>query len=167
MTRSSQIQKRVVKVRVRVQVGENLLAASDDPLFLGLRGEDGREFRLSPAEGRALRRGGEDLFVLAGPDDPETNVANPEFNDPTAPPLDASTIERVFLTKGFEPIPNVRAFGEMDDRLEEMVAHGSRERDLRAYLREVAGHRPMMMDGLRKVLDGLTSLREIGRAVPV
>jgi hypothetical protein len=118
MTRSSQIQKRVVKIRVRVQVGENLLAASDDPLFLGLRGEDGREFRLSPAEGRALRRGGEDLFVLAGPDDPETNVAHPELNDPTRPPLDAERITGAYLRKGFEPIPNVRAMGEMDDRLE-------------------------------------------------
>ena len=46
MTRASEIQKRVVKIRVRVQVGDNLLAATDDPLFLGLRGDDGREFRL-------------------------------------------------------------------------------------------------------------------------
>ena len=58
MTRSSQIQKRVVKIRVRVQVGENLLAASDDPLFLGLRGEDVRRGRprLGSARHRRARR---------------------------------------------------------------------------------------------------------------
>jgi hypothetical protein len=118
MTRSSQIQKRVVKIRVRVQVGGNLLAASDDPVFLGLRGEDGREFRLLLAEGHSLRRGGEDLFILGGPDDPETNVAHPELNDPSRPPIDAERITSVYLRKGLEPIPNVRALGEMDDRLE-------------------------------------------------
>lgn len=115
---STEIQKRVVKIRVRVQVGETLLAASDDPLFLGLRGDEGREFRLAPHDGKALRRGSEDLFVLAGPDDPETNVAHPELNDPARPPLDAARITSVYLRKGLEPIPNVRALGEMDDRLE-------------------------------------------------
>lgn len=118
MTRSSEIQKRVVKIRVRVQVGANLLSASDDPFFLGLRGEDGREFRLDLQDGHALRRGSEDLFVLAGPDDPETNVAHPELNDPSRPPIDATRITNVYLRKGSEPIPNVRALGEMDDRLE-------------------------------------------------
>jgi len=118
MTRSSEIQKRVVKIRVRVQVGANLLSASDDPFFLGLRGEDGREFRLDLQDGHALRRGSEDLFVLAGPDDPETNVAHPELNDPSRPPIDATCITSVYLRKGSEPIPNVRALGEMDDRLE-------------------------------------------------
>ena len=118
MSRSSEIDKRVVKIRVRVQVGGNLLSASDDPLYLGLRGEDGREFRLVLKEGHSLRRGGEDLFILAGPDDPETNVDHPELNDPTRPPLDASRITSVYLRKGLEPIPNVRALGEMDDRLE-------------------------------------------------
>ena len=56
---------------------------------------------------------------------------------------------------------------QMDDQLEEMVARGSRERELRAYLREVVGHEPMMADALRKVLDGLTSLQEIQRTVPI
>lgn len=118
MARSSDIEKRVVKIRVRLQVGGNLLSASDDPLFLGLRGEDGREFRLLLADGDSLRRGGEDVFVLGGPDDPETNVAHPELNDPTRPPLDATHVTSAYLRKGFEPIPNVRALGEMDDRLE-------------------------------------------------
>ena len=118
MAKSSEIQKRVVKIRVRVQIGGNLLSASDDPLFLGLRGDDGREFRLLLRDGDALRRGGEDVFVLAGAEDPETNVAHPELNDPTRPPIDAACITSVYLRKGFEPIPNVRALGEMDDRLE-------------------------------------------------
>ena len=118
MAKSSEIQKRVVKIRVRVQIGGNLLSASDDPLFLGLRGDDGREFRLLLREGDALRRGGEDVFVLAGADDPETNVAHPKLNDPARPPIDAARITSVYLRKGFEPIPNVRALGEMDDRLE-------------------------------------------------
>jgi hypothetical protein len=113
-----EIEKRVVKIRVRVQVGDSLLSASDDPLFLGIRGEDGREFRLLFHDADALRRSGEDVFVLGGPNDPETNVAHPEINDPNRPPLDATRITSVYLRKGFEPIPNVRALGEMDDRLE-------------------------------------------------
>ncbi|MEE9606431.1 MAG: hypothetical protein V3U03_01730 [Myxococcota bacterium] len=108
----------VVRIRVRIQVGDSLMAASDDPLFLGLRGSSGREFRLHPARGRSLRRGADDHYVLGAPDDSETNVAHPELNDPTAPPLDAASVEGVFLRKGTEPIPNVRALGEMDDRLE-------------------------------------------------
>ncbi len=115
---SSEIQKRVLKIRVRLQVGGSLLAASDDPLYLGLRGDEGREFRLLLRDGDSLRRGAEDVFVLAGPDDPETNVAHPELNDPARPPLDAARITSVYLRKGFEPIPNVRGVGEMDDRLE-------------------------------------------------
>ena len=85
MPRSLEIEKRVVKIRVRVQVGDSLLSASDDPLFLGIRGEDGREFRLLLHDVDALRRGGEDVFVLGGPNDPETNVAHPEINDPNRP----------------------------------------------------------------------------------
>ena len=52
------------------------------------------------------------------PDAPDTNVAHPDLNDPTEPPLDASAIAGFYLRKGFEPIPNVRAVAEMDDRLE-------------------------------------------------
>lgn len=107
----------VQRIIVRVRVSQDLMAASDDPLFFGLRGACGREFRLQPARGRALRRGSEDCFVLGAPDDPETNVEHAEFNDPTNPALDAEEITGAYLLKGFEPIPNVRALGEMDDRL--------------------------------------------------
>lgn len=106
------------RIVVRVQIGEHLLAASDDPLFLGLRGSSGREFRLALAHGKSLRRGTEDRFVLGAPDDPETNVNHAELNDPTTPPLDHAQITSAFLRKGFDPIPNVRAVAEMDDRLE-------------------------------------------------
>jgi hypothetical protein len=98
------------------------MAATDDPVVLGLSGPGGREFRVKLARGSSLRRGREERFVFAGPGEPETNVANPELNDPTSPPLDAAAIEGVFLQKGFEPIPNVRALGEMDDRLEIVTA---------------------------------------------
>jgi hypothetical protein len=108
----------IQRIAVRIQVGEHMLAASDDPLFLGLRGPLGREFRLALKHGKSLRRGAEDHFVFGAPDDPETNVAHAELNDPTSPPLDAAQITSIFLRKGFEPIPNVRAVGEMDDRLE-------------------------------------------------
>jgi len=112
----------VTRIEVRVQVGESLLAASDDPCFLGLRGGAGREFRLATARGRSLRRGSEDRFVLGPADDSATNVAHPELNDPTRPPLDADAIESLYLRKGFDPIPNVRGVGEMDDRLEVVEA---------------------------------------------
>ena len=65
-----------------------------------------------------MRRGGEESFCLGSPSDPETNVANPGFNDPTAPAMDGALIQSVYLRKGFEPVPNVRGMGEMDDRLE-------------------------------------------------
>lgn len=108
----------IARIGVRIQVGSHLMAASDDPLFLGLRGPAGREFRLKLAHGRALRRGGEDRFVIGAPDDPATNLAHPELNDPTRPALIAADVQGAYLRKGFEPIPNVRGHGEMDDRLE-------------------------------------------------
>jgi len=108
----------VTQIGVRVLVGSNLLSASDDPLFLGLRGPEGREFRLAFARGPFLRRGQEDLFILGAADDPDSNVASPELNDPTSPAIDARGIESVYLRKGLSPIPNVRAMGELDDRIE-------------------------------------------------
>lgn len=106
------------RIVVRVLVGDDRMAGSDDPLFLELVGPGGREFRLDLAHGKSLRRGAQDEFVLAGPSDADTNVAHPDLNDPTAPPLDASLVVGVCLRKGMEPIPNVRGFGEMDDRVQ-------------------------------------------------
>lgn len=118
----------ISKIVVRLQVGKDRMSGSDDPLFLGLSGPQGREFRLDYAKGRALRRGAEDAFVLGPPGAAETNVAHAEMNDPTAPPIDLESISSVFLRKGLEPIPNVRGFGEMDDRLQvvevEVELHG-------------------------------------------
>jgi hypothetical protein len=108
----------IVRIGVRIQVGSHLMAATDDPLFLGLRGPAGREFRLLLATGRALRRGAEDHFVIGAPDDPATNLEHPDLNDPTSPPLAARDVTGLYLRKGFEPIPNVRGRGEMDDRIE-------------------------------------------------
>jgi hypothetical protein len=110
-------QRPVEKIVVRVRVGSDLMAASDDPLFLRLGGPSGREFRLRLAKGKSLRRGQEDRFVLGAPDDPETNVDQPQLNDPGSPPLDLLGIDHAWLVKGMEPLPNVRGFGEMDDRL--------------------------------------------------
>jgi len=130
----------IQRISVRVRVGEHMLAASDDPLFLSLRGPSGREFRLALKHGKTLRRGAEDHFVFGAPDDPETNVAHADINDPTSPPLDAAEITSIFLRKGFEPIPNVRAVGEMDDRLELVEAEveiqvPGRPKPLRHYRR--------------------------------
>jgi hypothetical protein len=110
------------RMTLRIQIGESLMAGSDDPLFLGVYGPQGREFRIRFARGPSLRRGGEESFCLGSPDDPETNVANPAFNDPTAPAMDGALIQSVSLRKGFEPVPNVRGMGEMDDRLEVLEA---------------------------------------------
>jgi len=109
---------KLIRIRVRLQVGDSLMSGSDDPLYLGLSGPCGREFRLELQTGRARRRGHEDVYVLGPPDDSETNVDHAELNDPTAPPLDAGSITGVYLRKGFDPIPNVRGIGELDDRLE-------------------------------------------------
>jgi hypothetical protein len=116
--RPTTVRRPVTQIGVRVLVGANLLSASDDPLFLGLRGACGREFRLAFARGPSLRRGQEDQYLLGAADDPDTNVASPELNDPTSPAIDAEAIEGVYLRKGLDPIPNVRALGELDDRLE-------------------------------------------------
>jgi hypothetical protein len=112
----------IQRIVVRLKVGEHMLSATDDPVFLGLRGPDGREFRLALHKGKPLRRGAEDRFVFGSPDDRETNVAHPEINDPSKPALDADRISSAFIRKGFDPIPNVRAVGEMDDRLEILEA---------------------------------------------
>ena len=118
MSEQSTARHPVTQIGVRLLVGSSLLSASDDPLFLGLRGPGGREFRLAMARGPFLRRGREDLFLLGAADDPDSNVAHPELNDPTSPAIDVSTIEGFYLRKGLDPIPNVRALGELDDRLE-------------------------------------------------
>jgi hypothetical protein len=107
----------VERIEVRVEVGTDRMAASDDPLFLRLGGPGGRDFRLDLAKGRTLRRGSEDVYVLGAPGAAETNVAHPELNDPTAPALHLGDISDVQLVKGLEPLPNVRGVGEMDDRL--------------------------------------------------
>jgi hypothetical protein len=108
----------VRRIVVTVQVGTDRMAPTDDPVFLGLRGPTGREFRLHPAHGRGWRRASKEIFVLGGSDDPETNVARPELNDPAHPSIDASRLTGVYLRKGMEPIPNVRGHGEMDDRIQ-------------------------------------------------
>jgi hypothetical protein len=108
----------LVRIRVKLKVGESRMAASDDPLYLGLHGPCGREFRLELKAGHARRRGHEDVYVLGSPEDSETNVEHPELNDPAIPSIEAESITGVYLRKGFEPIPNVRGIGEMDDRIE-------------------------------------------------
>ena len=118
MAEESKVEFPIQRIRVRVKTGSSRMSGSDDPLFLGLTGASGREFRLKLAKGRALRRRQEDLFVLGAPDDPETNIDEAEFNDPTHPALACGEVASVYLRKGFEPIPNVRGVGEMDDRIE-------------------------------------------------
>jgi hypothetical protein len=108
----------IQRIVVLLHMGSDRLAATDDPVFLGLRGPVGREFRLGLGHGKALRRKGEERYVFGAPDDAETNVASPELNDPTAPPLDAEQVTGVYLRKRQEPIPNVRGHGELDDRLQ-------------------------------------------------
>jgi hypothetical protein len=108
----------VTRIEVRLAIGESRMAATDDPVFLGIRGTCGREFRLGLARGRAMRRGSEDHFVFGPAGDPATNVNHPDLNDPTSPALDAEAIVGFYLRKGMEPIPNVRGLGEMDDRMQ-------------------------------------------------
>lgn len=118
----------VSKIEVRLKLTRHRMAGSDDPVFLELQGPSGREFRLRFAQGKSLRRGAEDVYVLGPPDAADTNIAHPELNDPTRPPLDLAGIQGVRLYKSMEPIPNVRGMGEMDDRLEleeiEVTIHG-------------------------------------------
>lgn len=118
----------IVRIDVRLKLGDDRLAASDDPLYLGLRGPVGREFRLLLARGKSLRRGREEHYVLGAPGDPATNVAHPELNDPAVPAVDAAGVSGVYLRKDMEPIPNVRAIGELDDRIQieeaEVGLHG-------------------------------------------
>lgn len=109
---------RVRRITVQVQVGTDKMAATDDPMFLGLRGPDGREFRLQPTRGKPWRKGSKTAWILAGADDPETNVALPDLNDPRSPAIRADAIESAYLRKALDPIPNVRGHGEMDDRIQ-------------------------------------------------
>ena len=118
MTAPSANAARVRRITVEVQVGSDKMAATDDPMFLGLRGPWGREFRLHPAHGKPWRKGSATTWVLGGRDDPETNVAMPELNDPATPPIPADGVHSAYLRKGLDPIPNVRGRGEMDDRIQ-------------------------------------------------
>ena len=108
----------VTRIVVRIEIGGDRMAATDDPMFLRLEGPAGREFRLAPRRGKGFRRGAAEAFVLGPPDDPETNVAHAELNDPAASPMAAKSLARVVLRKSMEPIPNVRGLGEMDDRVQ-------------------------------------------------
>jgi hypothetical protein len=107
----------VHRIVVNVQVASDRLAASDDPIFLGLRGPNGREFRLVHAKGKSWRRGAKETYILAAQGDSDANVDHPELNDPAVPSVDLDRVVWVYLRKGLEPIPNVRGHGEMDDRL--------------------------------------------------
>ena len=122
MSQERPVRRPVSRIEIRLQIGEGLLAASDDPLFLGIAGPCGREFRLELAHGRSLRRGAEDHYVLGPSREPTTNVKHPDLNDPTDPGIDADAIAGVYLRKGTDPIPNVRAVGELDDRLQVVAA---------------------------------------------
>lgn len=140
MSQSTSSMPRIRRIEVAVRVGTDRMAASDDPLFLELLGPQGREFRLALAKGKQLRRGAEDRYVLGGADDPDTNVAFPELNDPAAPTVDPGQIFAVALRKGMEPIPNVRGLGEMDDRVQllavEVLLHVAGESKPRRFSRE-------------------------------
>ena len=113
----------IQSVVVRVQVGSDRKAGTDDPVFLRLAGPGGREFRLTLAKGR-----------------PDANIDHAELNDPSAPQLDASGIERVELYKGLAPIPNVRGLAELDDRAQidrvEVEIHGSADSEPLRFARE-------------------------------
>lgn len=115
---SPTIEQPIVRIVLRLQMGNDRMAATDDPVFLGLRGPAGREFRVAPAHGKSLRRGGDERFVFGAPGDAETNVAEPALNDPTTPALDAAKIEGIYLMKRQDAFPNVRGMGELDDRLQ-------------------------------------------------
>lgn len=134
------IQNRVERIEVHVCIGEARMAATDDPIFLGIRGPGGREFRLQRAEGASFRRGADDRYVLAGADDDATNVDHAELNDPTAPALDAARIESCYVRKGAEPIPNVRGIGELDDRVEivevEITVHAAGQAEPLRFARQ-------------------------------
>jgi hypothetical protein len=72
----------VVRIEVRIQVGPNLMSGTDDPLFLGLRGAAGREFRLKLAGAGSLHRGHSGHFVLGAPNDPATNARAKRSHEP-------------------------------------------------------------------------------------
>jgi hypothetical protein len=130
----------VERIEVRIQVGDDRMAATDDPVFLGLRGAAGREFRLQLARGAAFARGAESHFVLAAADGADVNVAHAELNGPTSPALCADAIDACYLRKDSEPIPNVRGFGEMDDRVQivrvEVAVHAAGLAEPKRFVRE-------------------------------
>ena len=47
----SESKSSLTRIVVRIRVGSDRMAASDDPLFLGLEAPEGREFRLAAAHG--------------------------------------------------------------------------------------------------------------------
>ena len=114
---STKLPSPIQRIVLELRVGSDRMAATDDPVFLGLRGPAGREFRVALAKGKSLRRKGEERYVFGAPGDGETNVAEPTLNDPTTPAITAA-IEGVYLIKRQDAFPNVRGMGELDDRLQ-------------------------------------------------
>jgi len=108
----------IERIVVSLQVGSDRMAGTDDPMFLGLRGPAGREFRLALAHGKVFRRKGEEHYVFGSPKDDQTNVDHASLNDPTEPALDLEQVVGVYICKRQEPIPNVRGVGEMEDRVQ-------------------------------------------------
>jgi hypothetical protein len=107
----------VETIVVRVEVGNDRMAGTDDPVFLQIGGPGGRDYRLEKRHGRSFQRGKQSVLMLGGAKDSATNVSHPELNDPGAPSMSLDAVSTVRLIKGQEPLPNVRGVGEMDDRL--------------------------------------------------
>ena len=51
-----------------------------------------------------------------------------------------------------------------DGKIEEMIVSGKRDAEIKSYLNSL-GMEPLIMDGLKKVLQGVTTISEIERAV--
>ena len=51
-----------------------------------------------------------------------------------------------------------------DNEVEKMIAEGSREAEIRSYLSS-NGMKPIIIDGLNKALQGITTIFEVERAV--
>ncbi|MNI33843.1 hypothetical protein D3C73_878040 [compost metagenome] len=55
----------------------------------------------------------------------------------------------------------------VDEYLKDMISEGNSTIDIRKYARENCGYEPLIIDGIRKVLSGTTTIDELKRKIIV
>lgn len=87
-----------------------------------------------------------------------------KFNLEEARPFEAGKCEKCNNTGYFGRIAMFEILC-LDDKMKDMIAEGESALDIREYAQTSAGYRPMIVDGVKKVLAGITTISEVEKKV--